>query len=96
MIQILTKTSQPDDYVMATGEAHSVREFCEAAFAHVGLDYRDYVIIDPRFYRPAEVDVLLGDYSKIKKAIGWEPTVTFKELVVRMVNHDMHLMAAGL
>lgn len=85
------EADHPDDYVMATGEAHSVREFCEAAFERLDLDYRKYVEVDPAFYRPAEVDVLIGDYSKIQKQLGWEPTVTFKDLAIRMVDHDLAL-----
>lgn len=88
MISTLADTTVADDYVLATGETHTVREFCDHAFAHVDLDYNDYVIIDPRFYRPAEVDVLIGDYSKIHKALGWSPTTTFKGLVELMVDHD--------
>jgi GDPmannose 4,6-dehydratase len=80
---------QPDDYVVATGEAHSVREFVEAAFAHVALDWRDYVEIDPRYYRPAEVDHLLGDASKARRVLGWEPRIVFTELVRMMVEHDL-------
>ena len=79
----------PDDYVVATGETHSVREFCEAAFGRLGLDYQDYVAIDPRYYRPAEVDVLLGDASKAKRALGWQPQVSFDQLVAQMVDHDL-------
>jgi GDPmannose 4,6-dehydratase len=65
-----------------------VREFCEVAFAEVGLDYRDYVVVDPNFYRPAEVDLLIGDPSKAHRALGWEPKVTFRELVSEMVRED--------
>jgi len=89
MIQTLTLTGQPDDYVMATGEAHSVREFCSGAFSYVGLDYEKYVEIDPMFYRPAEVDVLIGDYSKIQGVLGWQPRINFEQLVIRMVKNDM-------
>jgi len=92
MIDILTKTTEPSDFVLATGETHSVREFCEHAFNYVELDYKDYVAVDPRFYRPAEVDVLIGDYSKINKLLGWEPTVTFKDLVEMMVSYDLALL----
>jgi len=79
----------PDDYVAATGETHTVREFCEIAFGHVGLDYNQYVSVDPRFVRPAEVDLLLGDPSKAKNELGWEPKVSFRELVEMMVDADM-------
>jgi GDPmannose 4,6-dehydratase len=88
MIMIL-EASRPDDYVLATGRTHTVREFCNAAFSRLDLDYKDYVKIDPRFYRPAEVDVLIGDYSKIKKDLGWEPWTSFEELVGLMVDHDL-------
>jgi GDPmannose 4,6-dehydratase len=89
MVDILTKTADPSDYVLSTGETHSVREFCEIAFNYAGLDYRDYVKVDPKFYRPCEVNVLLGDYSKINRVLGWEPKVKFKELVEIMVKHDL-------
>jgi GDPmannose 4,6-dehydratase len=79
----------PDDYVVATGETHSVREFCEEAFAHAGLDWREHVKVDPKYFRPAEVDVLLGDPRKAKEKLGWEPRVGFKELVRLMVDADM-------
>lgn len=80
---------EPDDFVIATGEAHSVREFCEAAFERVGLEYRDYVTVDERFMRPADVDVLLGDASKAHRELGWRPTVTFRQLVDMMVDADV-------
>jgi GDPmannose 4,6-dehydratase len=79
----------PDDYVAATGETHTVREFCEIAFGHVGLDYEQYVKIDERFVRPAEVDLLLGDPTKAKSVLGWEPKVSFPELVEMMVDADL-------
>jgi GDPmannose 4,6-dehydratase len=78
----------PDDYVLATGETHSVQDFLETAFTYAGLDWRDYVQTDPRYLRPAEVDLLLGDYSKAKAAFGWEPKVRFEELVRMMVDAD--------
>ena len=78
----------PDDYVIATGEAHSVREFCAEAFALLDLDWKEYVRYDPRYERPAEVDLLLGDPSKAKRILNWEPKVTFKELVKMMVTAD--------
>jgi GDPmannose 4,6-dehydratase len=77
-----------DDYVLATGEAHSVQEFLEEAFSYAGLEWRDYVQIDPRYFRPSEVDVLVGDYSKAKERLGWEPSVRFQELVRMMVDAD--------
>lgn len=86
---LMLQQDTPDDYVIATGETHSVREFLEIAFSHVGLDYKDYVVIDPAFLRPAEVDLLLGDPAKAKAKLGWEPKVSFNELVTRMVDADM-------
>jgi GDPmannose 4,6-dehydratase len=80
---------EPDDYVIATGETHSVREFCKLAFAEVNLDYRDYVVVDENFYRPAEVDLLVGDSSKARKVLGWEPHITFRDLVREMVQEDL-------
>lgn len=79
----------PDDYVIATGEAHSVKEFAELAFNEVGLNWKDYVKVDPKLFRPAEVDLLVGDYSKAKQVLGWEPAVTFEELVRMMVKTDV-------
>ncbi|MBL8601301.1 MAG: GDP-mannose 4,6-dehydratase [Myxococcales bacterium] len=83
----------PDDYVVGTGETHSVREFLEIAFGHVGLDWQAYVKLDPRYLRPAEVDLLLADPSKITERLGWRPTVGFRELVTRMVDSDLALAA---
>jgi GDPmannose 4,6-dehydratase len=82
------QASEPDDYVVATGETHSVREFLEAAFAHAGLEWEGYVEIDPRYFRPSEVDVLLGDASRARERLGWEPKVGFDELVRIMVDAD--------
>ena len=81
----------PDDYVIATGEMISVRAFCELAFGHVGLDYRDFVEVDPRYFRPAEVDQLLGDPSKARRVLGWNPKVSVAELARMMVDHDLEL-----
>ncbi|MEO8659464.1 MAG: GDP-mannose 4,6-dehydratase [Bryobacteraceae bacterium] len=86
---LMLQQDQPDDYVVGTGEAHSVREFLELAFEHAGLDWRQYVEIDPRFFRPAEVDFLLADAGKARKVLGWEPTVTFRELVQIMTDADI-------
>ena len=80
---------EPDSFVVGMGETHSVREFCELAFSHVGLDYNEYVVQDERFYRPAEVDLLISDPSKARSTLGWEPAVSFKELVTMMVDSDM-------
>jgi GDPmannose 4,6-dehydratase len=85
----------PDNYVIATGETHSIREMCEEAFSRVGLDWEEYVKQDSRFMRPAEVDVLVGDASKARKVLGWEPTVSFSELVRDMVEHDLELLKEG-
>jgi GDPmannose 4,6-dehydratase len=84
----MLQTDEPDDFVLATGETHSVREFLDEAFGCVDLDWNDYVSIDERYFRPAEVDLLIGDYSKAKAKLGWEPTVRFKELVRMMVDAD--------
>jgi GDPmannose 4,6-dehydratase len=86
---LMLQQDEPDDYVIASGEEHSVRELCEVAFARVGLDYNDYVVIDPQFLRPAEVDQLLGDPSRARVGLGWTPQVGFRELVEMMVDADM-------
>ena len=88
MWRMLTQDT-PDDYVVGTGETHSVREFCELAFGYLGLDYQDYVIQDPRFYRPAEVDLLVSDPSHARDKLGWTPKVSFKGLVEMMVDSDV-------
>ena len=88
---LMMQAEEPDDYVIATGETHSVREFLEEAFGHLGLDWEEYVEIDPRYFRPAEVDLLLGDPTKARTVLGWEPKVGFKELVKIMVDSDMKL-----
>jgi GDPmannose 4,6-dehydratase len=93
-MHLMLQQDSPDDYVVATGEAHSVRELCELAFAHLGLDYRDYVQVDPQLVRPAEVEQLVGDASKARQVLGWHPTCTFEELVRGMVETDLELMAA--
>ncbi|OAN45961.1 GDP-mannose 4,6-dehydratase [Chloroflexus islandicus] len=89
---LMLQQDQPEDYVIATGETHSVREFCELAFSYVGLDYRDYVVIDQRFMRPAEVDLLIGDPSKARQKLGWQPRTSFSELVQMMVEADLQLV----
>ena len=86
---LMLQQDQPDDYVIATGQTHSVREFLDIAFKHVGLNYQDYVVIDPQFLRPAEVDLLRGDATKARTQLGWQPKVTFEELVQMMVDHDL-------
>jgi GDPmannose 4,6-dehydratase len=86
---LMLQQNEPGDYVIGTGEAHSVREFVEAAFAHAGLDWREHVRIDPRYYRPAEVDDLRADTSKARRVLGWAPRVKFQELVQMMVDADL-------
>jgi len=88
---LMLQQDTPDDYVVATGETHTVRQFCERAFGRVDLDYNDYVEIDPRYYRPAEVDLLWGDPTKAKEKLGWVPKVSFEGLVDMMVDADMDL-----
>lgn len=89
-MHLMLQQEVPDDYVIATGETHTVREFCELAFAEAGLDYREYVKIDDRFYRPAEVDALVGDATSAHRALGWSSTYTFEELVREMVQSDLN------
>jgi len=86
---LMMQQDQPDDYVIATGETHTVREFLEVAFEHLNLDWKRYVKIDPKYYRPTEVDLLIGDASKAKKQFHWEPRVRFKELATMMVDTDL-------
>ena len=88
-MHLMLQQDEPDDYVVAKGEAHSIEEFTELAFSYVGLNWKDYVVVDKKFYRPAEVHVLRGDYSKAKKKLGWEPKVDFRELVTMMVDADI-------
>ncbi|MHB9131963.1 MAG: GDP-mannose 4,6-dehydratase [Armatimonadota bacterium] len=90
---LMLQQDQPDDYVLATGEERSVREFCEIAFAHVGLDYQDYVVVDPQLYRPADVDRLLGDATKARTRLNWYPDVSFAQLVTLMVDADLERVA---
>ncbi len=89
---MMLQQDQPDDYVIATGEQHTVREFSEAAFSYVGLDYRNHVVLDPQLLRPAEVELLLGDSSKAKQKLGWSCRVKFKELAEEMVEADLQLL----
>jgi GDPmannose 4,6-dehydratase len=91
----MLQQDQPQDYVIGSGETHSVRELVELAFAHLGLDYRQYVVSDPKYYRPAEVDLLLADASKARRELGWTPKVGFAELVAMMVDADMERLAAA-
>jgi GDPmannose 4,6-dehydratase len=85
---MMLQQPQPDDYVISTGESHSVREFCEVAFSHVGLDYRDWVTVDPELFRPADVETLIGDSSKARRRLGWFSKVSWKDLAVEMVEAD--------
>ena len=89
---MMLQQPEPDDYVIATEETHSIRELCEEAFGYVDLDWREYVAQDPRFIRPAEVDLLVGDAAKARRVLGWEPQVTFRELVHMMVDSDLALL----
>jgi GDPmannose 4,6-dehydratase len=92
---LMLQQERPDNYVIATGETHSIREMCQVAFAHVGLDYQDYVVSDQRFFRPAEVDLLVGDASKARQNLGWEPQVGFKALMCMMVDADIQALEQG-
>jgi GDPmannose 4,6-dehydratase len=87
---LMLQQEKPDNYVIGMGETHSVREFCEVAFSHVDLDYKDFVVVDERFYRPAEVDLLISDPAKSRNQLKWEPDVSFNELVTMMVDSDMN------
>ena len=89
---LMLQQDVPDDFVIATGQTHSVREFCEIAFARAGLDWRKHVVVKQEFYRPAEVHLLQGDASKARQRLGWEPTVGFETLVHMMVDHDLALL----
>lgn len=93
---LMLQQDQPDDFVIATGETHSVREFLEEAFSHAGLEWEQYVKIDPRYFRPSEVELLIGDASKAKSKLGWEPKVHFKDLVRIMVDADMEALQKRL
>ena len=89
---LMLQQPEPDNYVVATEETHSIREMCEAAFGYVDLDWQDYVVQDPRFMRPAEVDILIGDASKARRMLGWEPRYSFTEMVELMVDSDIKLL----
>jgi GDPmannose 4,6-dehydratase len=92
---MMVQQDQPDNYVVATGETHSIAEMCEVAFEHVGLDYKEHVASDPRFFRPAEVDLLVGDASKARRQLGWVPEVSFRELMHKMVDADVQALERG-
>jgi GDPmannose 4,6-dehydratase len=89
---LMLQQDEPGDYVVATGETHSVREFCDLAFEHVGLNSADHVLVDEKFMRPAEVDLLVGDATKALDRLGWKPDVSFPDLVRMMVDADMDLV----
>lgn len=92
---LMLQHDTPDDYVIASGETHSIKEILQIAFDYVNLKWEDYVVIDPQFYRPAEVDILLGDCTKAKTILGWKPTTSFRELVESMVDNDLELLEGG-
>jgi len=92
---LMLQHDRPDDYVIATGETHSVREFCQEAFGHVGLDWEKHVVADPKYFRPAEVDLLVGDAGKADRVLGWKPAVTFRDLVRIMVDADLKTIRQG-
>jgi GDPmannose 4,6-dehydratase len=89
---LMLQQEQAEDYVIATGETHSIRELLEIAFNHVGLNYKEYVVVDPKFIRPAEVDLLCGDATKAKKVLGWKQKINFEQLIKMMVDHDIALL----
>ncbi len=91
---LMLQQEKPDDYVVGTGETHSVRQLCEIAFRRVGLNYRDYVKVDKSFFRPAEVDLLVADSSKARKVLDWKPKVNFEQLIVMMVDYDLERLKA--
>ncbi len=93
---LMLQQETPDDYVVATGETHTIRHFCELAFGHAGLDWEEFVKVDPAFYRPAEVDLLVGDPSKAGEKLGWEPTVSLAELAHMMVDNDIDALKRGV
>jgi GDPmannose 4,6-dehydratase len=93
---LMLQQDKPDDFVVATGQTHSVRRFCEIAFEHVGLKWEDHVTLDERFMRPAEVDLLIGDATKAKSVLGWQPRTSFEELVTMMVDADIDLLSGRL
>ena len=92
---LMLQQDAPEDFVIASGETHSIREMCQVAFDALGLDWEQYVVSDPRFYRPAEVDLLVGDPEKAGRCLGWEPVVSFKELMRLMVNSDLAALESG-
>ena len=93
---MMLQQEKPDDYVICSGMTHSVREFCDLAFSHLGLNYEDHVVVDEQFFRPAEVDLLVGDYGKAKRVLAWEPSTSFEDLVTMMVEADLALLEGRL
>ena len=93
---MMLQQEKPDDYVICSGMTHSVREFCDLAFSHLGLNYEDHIVVDEQFFRPAEVDLLVGDYRKAKRVLAWEPSTSFKDLVTMMVEADLALLEGRL
>ena len=93
---MMLQQEKPDDYVICSGMTHSVREFCDLAFSHLGLNYEDHVVVDEQFFRPAEVDLLVGDYGKAKRVLAWKPSTSFKDLVTMMVEADLALLEGRL
>jgi GDPmannose 4,6-dehydratase len=96
MMHTMLQQDNPDDYVIGTGETHSVREFVQIVFEELKLNYQDHLVIDPRFYRPAEVEILVANPSKARDKLGWEPKVTFTELALSMVRHDYDNLKKGI
>jgi GDPmannose 4,6-dehydratase len=90
----MLQQDQPEDFVIGTGATHSVEEFVRIAFSRVGLDWRQHVVVDPQFYRPAEVDLLLSDPTRAKSTLGWQPEVSFEDLVCKMVDSDLAALAS--
>jgi GDPmannose 4,6-dehydratase len=90
-MHLMLQQDEPDDYVVSTGETHTVREFCRLVFEELGLNYEDYVKVDEQFYRPAEVDLLIGDSTKARQTLGWQPEYSFPALVREMVQNDLEL-----
>ena len=95
-MHLMLQQDEPDDFVVATGATHSVREFLELAFGHAGLRWEDHVVVDERFLRPADVAMLVGDAGKARRVLGWQPTVSFSELVAMMVESDLSAVATDL
>jgi GDPmannose 4,6-dehydratase len=91
---LMLQQERPDDYVVGTGQTHSVRELCEVAFGHLGLDYQDFVKVDPHYIRPADVDLLVSEPAKAHRVLGWEPDVSFQQLVAMMVEADLKRLQA--